>query len=331
MELLSSTRADVLKTVRELARYAFFAHLASDSVRFRMSAPGLGLGESVELSKFGEGHPLASLQHAWVHLGIRDKQTLVVAIGSSNNFLLTTLLKPSLSTVGALSPKEIDWGHWVYLPERPRVDGQYLLIFEELRQHLHHRLCQRLETVPGGTTVTNIEICGYGVAGALATLCALWCSTQWKHPVTCVTLGSPMVGDSNFARAFRSRNIRCYRLVLRSDASTPQFNAPIWEHVGEKILLPRFYEDFWSRLADLVIESFAVLQRLTLWWTHTRIFLGKWAIFPMFWLFKVLQLEFMALDNMLRDPSLYLTGAQRVMEYAWANKTEAEERRKRVE
>ncbi|KAG7403099.1 Phospholipase A1-II 3 [Fusarium oxysporum f. sp. raphani] len=70
-----------------------------------------------------------------------------------------------------------------------------------------------------GRSLNGIEVCGHSLGEALATLCALWCSIRWPMvPITCLTIGSPKVGDAGFAQAFRRRNnITCYRLVIPSD------------------------------------------------------------------------------------------------------------------
>ncbi|KAK4151228.1 hypothetical protein C8A00DRAFT_17340 [Chaetomidium leptoderma] len=56
------------------------------------------------------------------------------------------------------------------------------------------------------------------LGAALATLCALWCRTQWPSAdITCVTLGSPRVGNEAFCETFTASNILHYRLVVDGD------------------------------------------------------------------------------------------------------------------
>ncbi|KAK2471617.1 hypothetical protein H9L39_16608 [Fusarium oxysporum f. sp. albedinis] len=142
--------------------------------------------------------------------------------------------------------------------------------FLEAFNNLEQKLLEEIRALTGGEP-RKVEICGHSLGGALATLCALWCKIHWPHvDTTCVTLGSPRVGDENFATAFSRRNINCYRLIIPSDpfptlpdsyTSTipfeislskswkvgwrepPSGDAPAWRHVGRKIVIRRFEED----------------------------------------------------------------------------------------
>ncbi|KAJ9420080.1 alpha beta-hydrolase [Fusarium oxysporum] len=72
----------------------------------------------------------------------------------------------------------------------------------------------------GLTTIDwpNVELPNVISRGALATLCALWCSIRWPDKdITCVTLGSPRVGNQDFVNEFTYRHIQCYRLVQQYD------------------------------------------------------------------------------------------------------------------
>ena len=82
----------------------------------------------------------------------------------------------------------------------------------------------------------KLLICGHSLGGALASLCAL--DTNWMAPVTCVTWGSPRVGDQGWAKLFNKFVPDSLRYVYRNDIVTKV--PTLWmnfKHVGNKIHL----------------------------------------------------------------------------------------------
>jgi hypothetical protein len=327
MEYASSIPSEsphTLKTVRGLARYAVFAQMEADSAGFRSLAPELG--GPVECRKIESiGDSLVTLQQTWIHLGIRNKHALVVAIGSHSDLL-------SMSSPGALAGLLSPYGiipAILSLPrpivaadptakETLRADGQYVRIFEQLRYPLYYRVSQllRSESVHGGADL-SIEVCGYGVAGAVATLCALWFATWSTYPVTCVTLGSPKVGDCGFVHHFESYKIRCYRVLMPDDAWTPPLDQPMWAHVGKGI---RLFDPEAAHSTSGFVNRF-VTDFLHLYFRLVTGNLERTLLFS-YCLAKFIQLVFVAMSDLFCDPSVYLTAAQRGMEDVMGFKTE---------
>jgi predicted lipase len=67
-------------------------------------------------------------------------------------------------------------------------------------------------------TYNNIVICGHSLGGALATICAFdLYDNIYNNNITCVTFGSPRVGDKNFVRLYNKYNINTHRIVISGD------------------------------------------------------------------------------------------------------------------
>ncbi|KAF5695048.1 lipase precursor [Fusarium mundagurra] len=257
----------VLPGTDHLVRYAWFAYADNDGADFRNLATDLQgtpiSARRVQSTRFTRTH---------VYLGIRNTNTLVLAfrgtdlpmklddaqridrfLGLSRNALIDI----SYSFIS------LDW------PDLSRVlvhEG-FLLAFNVLTANM----MLKITTLLRGNEPRRIEVCGHSLGGALATLCALWCRLQWAHAdITCVTLGSPRVGNQGFANEFNGRNIKCYRLIYGSDpvanlpnktieklplrySTTSVFGVTFrggdagqtWAHVGQQIDLPGVAPDNW--------------------------------------------------------------------------------------
>ncbi|KAH7159367.1 Alpha/Beta hydrolase protein, partial [Fusarium sp. MPI-SDFR-AT-0072] len=214
-----------LKSIHHLARYAAFAYGDADGAEFRMHAPELrGRTPESRGPTFEAKGPSILSQNTRVHLGIHEEQTVVVVFSGYDAPWLYEdwFIRPS-SLYGLLcyvvtdirfSLRRIEWDDG---PRNVWVHKHYLFTFNKLRDDLLKHICNLLEGTRGADR-TMIQVCGHGLGGALATLCALWCAIQWKDAkITCVTLGSPMVGDKSFADEFVRRGITCHRLVIESD------------------------------------------------------------------------------------------------------------------
>ncbi|KAH7201300.1 Alpha/Beta hydrolase protein, partial [Fusarium oxysporum] len=244
----------VLTSVHHLVRYAIFAYHDDDGLEFEAhTAADLRHTRMVQST-------LSSHTHA--HLAIRNGNTLVLAFRGTD-FPMTLQNLQRRSRFSALlynAVMDISYNlirlDWPGLPHILVHEG-FLSSFNDLIGNL----VLNINDILGHTAPTNIEVCGHSLGGALATLCALWCRLQWPTAtITCVTLGSPRVGEENFAREFNNRNILCYRLIFSSDpvAKVPnrfverlpiRYSAAsitrvalrqggyIWKHVGQRIYL----------------------------------------------------------------------------------------------
>tara|TARA_Y100000389_G_scaffold169134_1_gene175175 strand:- start:1706 stop:2470 length:765 start_codon:yes stop_codon:yes gene_type:complete len=64
----------------------------------------------------------------------------------------------------------------------------------------------------------NIIITGHSLGGALATICSFDISDYiYNKNITCVTFGSPRVGDKNFINLYNYYNISTHRIVIYDD------------------------------------------------------------------------------------------------------------------
>jgi len=157
-----------------------------------------------------------------VHLGIRDGRTLVLAFRGTD-FPLTVQnwakikrwrgLCGNALTDLSFGTSSIEWDGAAGL-QGVLVHKGFLIAFNNLRD----RLARRISALMDQQQPRHIEVCGHSLGGALATLCALWCKTRWSGAgVTCVTIGSPRVGNARFVEKFRELGICSYRIMADSD------------------------------------------------------------------------------------------------------------------
>ncbi|KAH7019590.1 Alpha/Beta hydrolase protein, partial [Ilyonectria destructans] len=225
--------------------------------------------------------------HNHVHLGIRNGNTLVMAFRGTDvptnleNFQESERwlgFVVNLLTDGCYDLRQPSW----IVDTTVLVHEGFLRGFDRLVPDLSRRINDLFNNRPPET----IETCGHSLGGALATLCALWCSIRWPNvPITCLTLGSPRVGNAGFAIAFAGHtNIACYRLVIPSDpvptvpnATTERIpvryspDAPFyfkwrdpgtqtWQHVGWELWLSDRREDPRLLMRALELLSLSLLS-----------------------------------------------------------------------
>ncbi len=224
---LDGGMAQILKQYQHLVRYAHWAYMNDDGAEFRSAATDLS-GEVkyrklVIVTPFFKNKLKALTPNTHVHLGIRNGDTLVLAFrGTDFPFTIENIANPkrwwgfwgNVWTDFAFRITQIGW-----LPDENSpvlVHDGFLAAFNNLVDD--DRLHSSVLHLCGNRPPTKIEVCGHSLGGALATLCALWCRTRWPDAkVTCVTLGSPRVGNDAFRRRFRGSNILYYRLMVEGD------------------------------------------------------------------------------------------------------------------
>jgi len=80
---------------------------------------------------------------------------------------------------------------------------------------------------------THVVIAGHSMGGAIATLAAYKMASSVPY-VTCVTFGSPRVGNRSFTKEFNKLVTNSYRIVHRNDAVTKWPKLLWWyRHVGK--------------------------------------------------------------------------------------------------
>lgn len=66
----------------------------------------------------------------------------------------------------------------------------------------------------------ELYVCGHSLGGALASICCfdLVINNIIKNKkISCITFGSPRIGDTNFTKIYNKNNIQTYRIVLSGD------------------------------------------------------------------------------------------------------------------
>lgn len=218
---------DILQQYQHLVRYAHWAYMNDDGAEFRSAAADLH-GDvryrKLEIvTPFFKDKLKALTPNTHVHLGIRGNDTLVLAFrGTDFPFTVENLVNPkrwwgfwgNVWTDLAFQITQVPW-----LPE----DSPPVLVHEGFLAAFNNlvnddRLHSAILHLCGGRPPDKIEVCGHSLGGALAALCALWCKTHWPGTsVTCLTLGSPRVGNGAFCQRFRNSGILYYRLEVEGD------------------------------------------------------------------------------------------------------------------
>ncbi|PVH69285.1 alpha/beta-hydrolase [Cadophora sp. DSE1049] len=311
--------AAVLLQIEHLVRYA---SLANDSgTAFRARAPELQ-GKPYGARILQIGTPTWIGANTRVHLGIRNGNILVLAFsGIDMPFTLDTYIDlqrwqrfvSSIVMLFTYNLTEILWLH---------PDHKGLLIHEGFLKSFNNllvndRLLTKITTLMPNPS--NIEICGHGLGGVLATICALWCRMTWPGAqITCVTLGSPRVGNDIFATEFSNRNITCYRLVNGSDPiptipdrysqAVPwnlRMTHNLYRHVGIPLWLGHDkLPTLGLERPDIQHEEAAGNLTAEGWWLYLVFFVIYWTVRAGQMLFK----------NQRHSPVEYSTVVQRILE-----------------
>ncbi|KAF5658228.1 alpha beta-hydrolase [Fusarium heterosporum] len=266
--------ADVFNAIRHLVQYAELAYKNDDGVDFQMATDEL------------KGEPptcrfLQIVTPVWRRTEPGPASRITSNTGTDFPMKITDIPNPqrlrgfwsNVYTDLCYSITALEWEDSNQQPpgqldlSQVLVHEGFLLAFNSLLNGNRLLNCiQSLERGMEGGKLTKFEICGHSLGGALATLCALWCRQHFPPAkITCVTLGSPRVGNVHFRTTFDDSHIDCYRLVHDSDPiptlpdrytelipmrispSNPNYHirqrkyrhagSPIWLHVGEEILL----------------------------------------------------------------------------------------------
>ncbi|KAH7434332.1 hypothetical protein KP509_06G012200 [Ceratopteris richardii] len=134
--------------------------------------------------------------------------------------------------------------------EQIKVHKGFLLALHDVTKTSRKDENIRLVADGLGVHADNVRrvICiGHSLGGALATLCAHWCRHVGypRAEIWCVTIGSPRVGNHNFAADFKYRVVtkkRSYRVVNKGDiiSHVPRISVACpYKHVCGRIhLLP---------------------------------------------------------------------------------------------
>ncbi|KAL2257431.1 hypothetical protein VTK26DRAFT_180 [Humicola hyalothermophila] len=223
--------AKVLRGIQHLVRYAHWSYMNDDGAEFRSAAADLH-GEvryrKLEIvTPFFKHHLRLLTPNTHVHLGLRgNDNTLVLAFrGTDFPFTVEQFVNPrrwwgfwgNVWTDVAFHMNRISW-----LPPDSEilVHEGFLAAFNNLLDDDRLRMCMLhlLGRSEVGVEPSKIEVCGHSLGAALATLCALWCKIQWPNAkVTCVTVGSPRVGNEALVDEFSKLHITCFRLLLDND------------------------------------------------------------------------------------------------------------------
>lgn len=109
-----------------------------------------------------------------------------------------------------------------------KVHRGFYTRFEQLKDSLKDSLLAKVNDCMG------LIFVGHSLGGALATIAALYFSTLFpSKKITCITFGSPKVGNARFKSFFKSRVISI-RMISDKDL-IPKISLPSYKHVNGKV------------------------------------------------------------------------------------------------
>jgi pimeloyl-ACP methyl ester carboxylesterase len=185
------------------------------------------------------------------------------------------------------------WG-----PKTPSFHRGFANAYGSLSGNLLDELRRELACIPG----RRVVCCGHSLGGALATLAAFDCRLLLDLPdelVTCITFGSPRVGNGAFVRRFAVAVSDSWRILNLHDfvSNYPKRRLQRYEHIprcalttldGNLILDPRFadlklmhgsslrahslstYKDALQSFVDVALSAEAACHFEPDWWDFTK-------------------------------------------------------------
>ena len=109
------------------------------------------------------------------------------------------------------------WRTRVEYFENSLVHAGFMKIYESIKILLHQRICALLSSKP----IDHIVCTGHSLFGAVSTIIALDCTLQYEtKTVSCITFGSPRVGNAKFAKLFNENIDLSFRCVFMKDPIT---------------------------------------------------------------------------------------------------------------
>jgi triacylglycerol lipase len=104
--------------------------------------------------------------------------------------------------------------------------------------------------------INNIIFVGHSLGGALATLAATCCKSHYpNYIISCVTFGSPKVGNSTFSRYFNDTVDYSKRIVYGDDSLTkmPDY---FYKHVDTKLEIGEHSSSWFDRRFGLLEHNY---------------------------------------------------------------------------
>ena len=110
------------------------------------------------------------------------------------------------------------WRKMVDYFDNSLVHAGFMRIYEAVRSRIHEKVNHYLLN----NKLTKIVCTGHSLFGAVATIIATDVAMNIDHdlPVSCVTFGSPRVGNNRFAELFNNTIFESFRCVYRKDPVT---------------------------------------------------------------------------------------------------------------
>lgn len=134
-----------------------------------------------------------------------------------------------------------NWKAPAWGAKRPRVHRGFHDAYESLR----NEVLEDIQSCLADGRPRRVFCTGHSLGGALATLCAFDCRVDLGIPderVSCITFGSPKVGNRAFTRRFAVSVSDTFRFVNNSDVVTnvPKRLYHVYEHVPRGVLIDSF-------------------------------------------------------------------------------------------
>ena len=101
--------------------------------------------------------------------------------------------------------------------ENSLVHAGFMKIYESIKTKLHQKICALISL----KNIDHIVCTGHSLFGAVSTIIALDCTLRYESKtISCVTFGSPRVGNAHFAKLFNENIDTSFRCVFMKDPIT---------------------------------------------------------------------------------------------------------------
>ena len=144
----------------------------------------------------------------------RDTDTIVYIICSGSTLYITG---PGSESMTDWSLDFQIWRTRVEYFENSLVHAGFMKIYESIKENLHQKICALLSL----KHIDHIVCTGHSLFGAVSTIIALDCTLRYESKtISCITFGSPRVGNTEFVKLFNENIDHSFRCVFMKDPIT---------------------------------------------------------------------------------------------------------------
>lgn len=140
----------------------------------------------------------------------REKERLYITFRGLDS------LQDCFNCVNAI-PKQLESGLFVH--------AGYHNCYQSVKDYI-------IQTVKTNTDIDNIVFIGHSMGGSISTMAAFDIKNKFNKDVSCITFGSPAIGNNEFVKRFNKNINHSFRITNRYDLVP---SIPIYKHVNYEI------------------------------------------------------------------------------------------------